>query len=693
MQENKDLTADEIVALPRFAAPSLELPPEGLFFGSASYGDDSNENNLSFSYTGHAHCRWCGSRPSPSRQIKITAEEGLGNTIQFWQMHGYLYRLACEAKDAGIYSMNIYADDNPEVAKKLSALGKFWLGYDTGERFRYVEADSDGKEEPTLKDIADAFVKRVHGHVSARHLSGWGNVLSTGADFSMDYQVLGGVDIPCTEDVAFRNLNVASALERGVARQFSIPVWGSHNAHEWYAFIPFSNPLRMPMLYASYQLKYMAGAKIIIHESGNWELQTVLCEDSPLHQMPHVAAGAPGIHGASKEELAPYMEEARAKAHLIGYDSEACAAYRSQMRRFWEFVKENPAPKGEPETAIAIAKGNLDLSNENGSKALPIGGAQRMAEKNQCWYPGAPEDSFKLASDIFFPLPKDILSPNQNFILGGTPYGMCDLASFAYDRTTGAHLLANYKALFFAGWNTCSKKQYGILSEYVRGGGRLVISLPHLSTDATRKYQTFTLEDLVNGGDFSELCGLKVTGRTRRIWWATAPDADASKEAALGRRWPARFGIMGMKLGQLEFTRPAGEYEMLAVDDEEALPVVVKCKTGKGEVYFVNTWCYPSVADTDEGAGEKIGSGGLMSALYRHVALKSRGNVYQTGAGKDVPDAECDYVAVSYFPEDGRIFVRNLDFLRRRTIDLHVFGEVKNLVLEPEQMLVLRVHG
>ena len=683
------LTGEEIIAKPRAEVPELKLPKEGIFFGSSVYGSES-PREVGLCYTGHAHCRWVGGEPKASETIGLTKKEGLGNLLQFWPSGEYLYELASLAAREKLYAMSIYSPENPEVAKKLRSLGDAWIGYDTGECFHWSEKDVSDMENPSLKDVADGFMRRVYDHVSKRHASGWGNVLSTGADFSLDYQVAAGIDIPCTEDMPFRNMLLSSALERGIARQYNLPLWGSHNAHEWNAFIPYSNPLRMPLLFAGFQLKYMTGAKIIVNESGNWCVQSVLCQDSPLHAMPHVEVGAPGIHGATAEEIAPYLEEAKKKVGTIGYNSEVSKGYRAQMKKFWDFVKKNPAPKGQPQATFAIAKGNFDLCSENIKPAIPIGGAQQIAEKNVNWFPGAPESSWDIVKDAFFPRPADVLAPNRNFYLAGSPYGLCDIASFAYDNVTADYLLKNYKAIMFAGWNTCSKKQYKILCDYVQGGGRLVIALPHLSCDATRKYQTFTLDDLVNKGDFSKLCGLKVKGMTGRIWWATANEPDSTKVNCLGIRWPRRYGIMGMKLGDLEFTGPKENYELLAVDDEAKLPVIIRAKQGKGEVFFANTWCYPSAANADEGAGEYIGSDGLMTTLYKYVASISRGDVYISAVGGDLPDAECNYVICSYFPEDGRIFLKNIDFGKPHQIAVHIFGKTKTVTLKPAEMRILK---
>ena len=668
---------------------ALALPPEGLYFGSASYGGKGNPTQLAPCYTGHAHSRWTGARPTPSEQIRITKEEGYGNCLQFWQWNGDLANLVEEAAKAGLWSLNIYSDAKPDQVKRIAGVGDYWLGHDSGEIFHFSEKDCDGIKDPTLQDVADGFLRRVREYVAKRKAAGWRTIMSTGADFSMDYQVIGGIEFPCTEDMPFRNMLVSSALERGVCRQFNLPLWGSHNAHEWNAFIPASNPLRMPLLFAGFQLKYMTGAKLIINESGNWEVQSVLCEDSPQHALPHLWTDKPGIHSVSKEFAETVLPEAKKLAHTIGYESDWCKGYRVEMKRFWDFVKANPAPKGQPQASFAIAKGNLDLRDEKYNRNLPIGGAQRIADANVNWYPSLPEESWEIPFKAFFPLPDDVLAPNRNFYLAGSPYGLCDLTSFAYDKTSADFLLKNYKAVMFAGWNTCSKKQYEILRDYVKGGGKLLIALPHLSTDKTRKYQTFALEDLVNGGDFSELCGIKVIGRTPRIWWATAAEADRSKVNCLGIRWPRRFGIMGMRLGELEFTGPKENYELLAVDDEAAWPVIVRCKSGKGEVFFVNTWCYPAAAEKDEGAGEYIGSDGLMTCLYKYVASISRGDVYMAAKGGDLPDNECRYVICSYFPEEGKTYLKNIDFRKPHTFDLKVFGKVTTVTLAPAEMRIL----
>ena len=120
-----------------------------------------------------------------------------------------------------------------------------------------------------------------------------------------------------------------------------------------------------------------------------------------------------------------------------------------------------------------------------------------------------------------------------------------------------------------------------------------------------------------------------------------------------------------------------------------AWPVIVRCKSGKGEVFFVNTWCYPAAAEKDEGAGEYIGSDGLMTCLYKYVASISRGDVYMAAKGGDLPDHECRYVICSYFPEEGKTYLKNIDFRKPHTFDLKVFGKVTTVTLAPAEMRIL----
>ena len=79
-----------------------------------------------------------------------------------------------------------------------------------------------------------------------------------------------------------------------------------------------------------------------------------------------------------------------------------------------------------------------------------------------------------------------------------------------------------------------------------------------------------------------------------------------------------------------------------------------------------------------------------MTTVYKYVASISRGDVYPSAVGKDLPDAECDYVICSYFPDDGRVFLKNIDFRKPHTIDVHVFGKSRTITLKAAEMRIFK---
>jgi len=676
------------MAKAKYFTNEIELPENGVFIGSGVYGHHSGVycGGRCFSY-------WC-SPDAPKRDVivKLCQEENQGNLLQFWATGEELWDLMQEAKAAGLYSVAFYADADPKVSKQFKKLGKSYLGYDFGERFSMAlyagstNVDRDmtpaQAQKADLQDAADIFMKKVRDWVDNRHERDWGLVMATSANFYIDYEVAAGVEVPCTEDFPFGNLTTASAIDRGLFRSYNLPIWGSHLAHEWYSYMPHMNPHKMESLKTAMFLKYMTGAKMIINESGNWALQSSLCEDSPMQSMPR---GGDKLSEKIPDEARPALIKSAEKLFVnIGHRSPVATEYRKIISDFYDYTKENPAPAGQPEAVIGIAKGNLDLSSGAPAYNGAIAGAYNIAQYNPNWVPGAPEAGFQILENVLFPRPKTMFHPNKNLHFGATPYGQADIVSFVNDNVTSDFLINNYKVLIFSGWNTCSKNQYKVLCEYVKAGGKLCIAIPHLSTDKTRRHDSFELKDLVNKGDFSELCGIKVKGKGNRFYWATGP---SRKMNDMGLVLARRLGIIAAALGDIEFTNAPENYEMLAVDDEDMRPVVVRCKSGKGEVYFVNTWAYPGSLNLNNGAGSLDDERGLMDYLFAYAAKQGRGHAWITGDDFENPDEDCKWIVFSYFPDGGKVCFLNLDYDHERKCVLHYFGDKKFITLQPGEFL------
>ena len=620
--------------------------------------------------------------------IDLCVKEGVGNTLQFWQNNENLRDLALKAKARGLYSTCIYSSATNGLAREIvSSLGGSWIGYDFGERFTF-SLYTDWKDRGvSLRALAGEYMNRVHKHVGDLHAAGWGNVMATSSNFSLDYEVAAGAEIPCTEDFPFGDLTLASALSRGLYRQYGLPMWGSHLAHEWYSWIPHRNPWKMKTLETAFRLKYMTGAKVIVNESGNWQLQSSLCEDSPMSQLPVTCRrlSTPWDAAAREKYEKPALAEAKKRFSWIDYRSPVAVKYRRAISDFTAFCREHPAPRGQPEATWAIAKGNLDLGGPGYIPGNAVCGAYDLARRNPNWMYGLPEMSWDVVRRAVMPMPP-MLAPNKNIHFSASPYGLCDVVSFACDNVTAEHLLKNYKVLMFAGWNTCSPKQYRILCDYVKGGGKLVIGLAHLSTDDARGYTDPSPAKLVNGGDLSELCGFRVVGETPRKYWATGPSTERNCLGFVARR---RFGYMCLPLGRLEYTAPAENFEELAVDDEDGEPFILRCRNGRGEVFFMNWWAYPAAANMDVGCGSEVADVGMVGYLYRYCAKLGRGNVWITGRDFENPDEDCGWILYSYFPDEGKVYLLNLDYAKARSCVLQQFGDKDFLTLAPGEFRIV----
>ncbi len=706
----------------------FHLPECGIYIGSAIYVSYADYTVG----TGRLFTTWVPENHDPEWYLEKTITENQGNIVQLWpggvkqqlraaawwrgmvadgseipvpdwknrkmlrpedwdeiaendarQGEGML-RFVEKAREMGLYSMLIYGSDivNDSYAKAVSELGDAFLGHDLGEVFTFRFEDEEealvksDAAEFSLSKIAENFKATVRRTLAGERKRGYRCVMSTGVSFAVDYEVAAGLDIPVFEDYAE---NTASGLCRGLMRQCGLPAWGTHMNHEWYSWLPYESRYRMESFRSGMYIKYMSGSKILINECGNWYLQSNLCQDSPM------VTSVPKLQPPSQKGIglgndfdysAGFVEEARKCYPAIGYDSAPAAEYRRMISDFYNYVKKNGTPAGQPEAKIALAKGNLDLgASASGFNPNCAVGSYVLADRNPAWFAGQPERGWDIAYNVFFPRP-NVTGKYYNRYLSGTPFGQVDIVSFACP-VSAEFLLENYKLLIFTGWNTCSEEQYRILTDYVKGGGTLFLGIAHLSTDDTRNYTAYQREKLVRGGDFSELCGVRVRGRGRRFHWATCAERVTEFEFP----FPRRFGIMAACLAELEI---GDGVEPLLVEDERMEPVMIRHKCGKGEVYLLTTWNYPGALDQDKGPSAELHSPGIIGYVLRSLASRARGTIFITDDGI-MPGRECEHVMYSYFPQDHSVCLMNIDFDHSHTFYLHLPDGVRETTLTPSE--------
>lgn len=127
----------------------------------------------------------------------------------------------------------------------------------------------------------------------------------------------------------------------------------------------------------------------------------------------------------------------------------------------------------------------------------------------------------------------------------------------------------------------------------------------------------------------------------------------------------------------------------LAVDDEDGEPFILRCRNGKGEVFFMNWWAYPAAANMDVGCGAELEDVGMVGYLYRYCAKLGRGNVWITGQDFENPDEDCGWILYSYFPDEGKVYMLNLDYECERGCILQQFGDKERVVLAPGEFRIV----
>ncbi|MBO5959252.1 MAG: hypothetical protein J6Q65_03930, partial [Lentisphaeria bacterium] len=351
----------------------MKLPPCGMYLGVPVYLD---RGDYIFQTTGKFYTSWVSENHDPEWYLDRIVEENQGNLVCFWdggasefqlKAMAYLedlegigikvpdpdwvngkylvpedfsaceemketrygagfYKFVCEAEKRGLYTYSVYTDANPDWGAKIVANPMF-IGYNAGEAFSFASgfcktAVAETAEDMTLEDAANAFGNNIREYFRERTESGWNRFFATSGSFHLDFEIASGGSnvIPFFEGFAFRHLNFGMALCRGIYKQCDLPLWGCYLAHEHYAFLPYSSPMRSKVLDAAYYLAYMNGAKIVVQECGSFWQQSDHVPDTKMHQVPKYDAGSIMINKPSDyKHLVP---EARKHYPDINYDSE-----------------------------------------------------------------------------------------------------------------------------------------------------------------------------------------------------------------------------------------------------------------------------------------------------------------------------------------------------------------------------------
>lgn len=449
-----------------------------------------------------------------------------------------------------------------QTAEAVSNIaGSHFLAVENGEYGNGAIASTfDGKVK-NMQEARDTYVSLVRKELDKFKGKGYPAIMNEEMGPIGHGEALeAGADISFSEHASCVPISLSSA--RGATKAYGKPLWGAWLNVEFYGGAGFGGygppyddsytSAHHRRLMLDYNLSYISGADLII-------LQDCLFD---------ITIG----HDIDKKKPAYDM------------NSPQCRGFRETAKKFYSYVQTHERPKQGPTVDIGVVYGNLDGTkflmgleswiNPN----LPVwsqSGKEWKSTIEQGW------NNLVLANILTY----GPVIPGWAMRYSGTPYGQIDIVpACAPDE-----VFAKYKTLLFLGWNTMTPEMYRKLTKYVKGGGRLFMSLPQLSQQVERKPQL----ELVKDGDLRDLFGVRVTGKHQR-----KGDLKASQKIGFDKK--SSLGCYDLSAGKTLNVSSDFEWadmkiagaRVLASTEEGAVPVLIEKKTGKGTAFLFANYSF-----------------------------------------------------------------------------------------------------
>ena len=574
-----------------------------------------------------------------------------------------LYEWAAYFRDNGVY-FNI-KNNYPRVGKPTMILtkeenekiqeiaGEYYLGEQIGEFGGWYSSKAKGyssvkcSENPVqgLKDCREAketYIRQLRKIIDAMRENGTKSILATQAVTLLPYDFEAGVDIANVE-LAPRNMEQIAFFGRGANRAHKNGLLGAWFAHEFYGGYHAFDPLKAKRFTAGYYFMYLAGFDFVCLESGvrltRHHLSEILPEDHPF--------------------TLSYTKEASDFASFCNSD-------------------ERPGEDG-PITKIAFVHGNLDGFAYGNSSSL---WGQYHDKK---WGFSSPEFSYKILDEVYRSEEWNNARNFGDYDYSHSPaYGQYDVVP----ATAPAEALRRYDWIIFCGWNTMTPEIYETFKEYVRGGGKLLITAAHMRDSIERDKKGEFVK-----ADFEEFLGVKLENK---IFNSNDGFKFAKYSTIDGVMYPGTETLKcdpAWSMGYTNYVKiepttatpvcflsdnfelpPIKEGWVAEDGDMTLVPIVTEHKYGDGSVIFMANSEYP-------GAPEiyplyKMMVKAVLSASHRTCELKVIGSDKIRFAMYEGDDAYKLYIFNTDFNLEQRVRV----IFRGETVELTV-GSVKLEIL------------
>jgi len=266
-----------------------------------------------------------------------------------------------------------------------------------------------------------------------------------------------------------------------------------------------------------------------------------------------------------------------------------CVEYRNIMREFSAFCQNNERHDDGPIVKVGIVYGNLD-----GYPGLWTNSVWGQYE-NPPFACADAEKSWDLLNTFHQKRPwYDNLNIGSNDLSGQPSLGTYDIVP----AEASIEVMQKYSCLIFLGWNTMNSELYGKLSAYVKNGGRLFASLPHLCDNDRRD----VAKHLFNDGDFRELFGVAIDGSENQAVTGIKFEGESQVPSYKFPDWSGdcdpKFMGNGFYAGHLKENNAkilahSSKYFFTHNSKEKTFPVLLENRCGKGTAFLINAWAYP----------------------------------------------------------------------------------------------------
>ena len=289
-----------------------------------------------------------------------------------------------------------------------------------------------------MKVAHESYVREVSKLIEIDRELGVPDIVSVEATGLNKYNTEAGVTVPMLELMCGSPDALVSSL-RGVARAYDAKLWGTYAAHEWYGGMRHDDTLKRKRLELAYKYAYLSGTGALCLESGD-------------------------------ELIESY-------GHRFDSDSEICEDYRRVVSDMMEYIKSDERPLGGPRVKVAFVSGLHDAWGGWGGSYV------WNNFTDEAWGHSEAEHSWRLLSEIGVKRTWDDISNFGDYDLSAYPaYGMYDIVPIEAD----VEKLSRYDYLIFLGYNSMTDENFEKLYEYVRRGGRLLMSAAHLNYSTKR---------------------------------------------------------------------------------------------------------------------------------------------------------------------------------------------------------------